>query len=165
MTSTQRLRDSGEVGKLRGMELAAGAKLDRVATGKIALLRALFASPDGIGSLDDATGDLSAEFCDGGKWRGTICRSLAMARIIEKVDVVQSDRPSRHRGYLSRWRLVDRRKASLTLAGLVAAMDTRLSTAATLAAESETPPIAVGDASIQQSFPQFKEGIPNGKTI
>ncbi len=161
MTPEIKLRDRGEAAKLLGMTLAANARHDRVSTGKIALLRALLASADGTATIDDATTDLAESFGDGGKWRGTVCRTLAMAQLIERVGVEKSERPSRHRGYVTRWQLVDRRRAGLLLTGLVAAMDSRLSTAAELA-KSEATPGATGAASVQQSFPQFKEGIPDG---
>jgi len=161
MTPSQQLREHGELAKLSGMTLAADAQPDRVTTGKIALLRALLVSPDGTATIDDATDDLAAEYRDGGRWRGSVCRSLAMAGITERVGVEQSERPSRHRGYITRWRLVDRRKASLLLAGLVAAMDARLTTAATLAAaQSETPAVVPAEASMQTTLPESgRKGI------
>jgi len=164
MNAPRQLRDTAEAGKHFGMTLAADAKPDRVTAGKISLLQALFASPDGTATIDDATGDLAKEYQDGGKWRGSICHSLAVGRIIERVDVVKSDRPSRHRGYVTRWRLVDRRKASLLLAGLVAAMDARLTTAATLAAaQNETPAGTTAEVSVQKNFPGFEKGFSNGQ--
>jgi len=135
MTPQATYQQPGESAKLHGMTLAADAQPDRVAAGRIALLRALLASPDGTATIDDATDDLAAEYRDGGRWRGSVSRSLATAGITERASVEQSDRPSRHRGYITRWRLVDRRRASLMLAGLVAAMDARLSTAAAMTAE------------------------------
>lgn len=105
------LRQRGELLKLRGMELAASKRAAEVATGQADFLRALLHSPTGICTMDDSTADLSASFADGGKWRGAVVRGLAMAGIIQRVGVVQSDRPSRHRGLLARWRLVDREKA------------------------------------------------------
>ncbi len=153
MNVRKRLRDQAEAGKQAGMTLAANAKPD-----KVAMLRALLVSSDGTATIDDATADLAAEFTDGGKWRGTVCRSLAVAGIIDRVAVVKSDRPSRHRGYVTRWRICDRRKAALLLSRLVAAMDSRLSTAATLAtAISETPTVAAAGASVQNSLPGFQE--------
>jgi len=163
MNVPQQLRDRAEAGKLLGMELAATAKPDRVTAGKAAFLRALLVSPDGTATLDDATDDLAAEFCDGGKWRGNVCRSLAMAGITEKVGAECSGRPSRHRGYITRWRLVDRRKAGLLLTGLVASLDSRLSTAAELA-KSEAPTGATAGASAQKTFPLFdnEKGFSDG---
>ena len=120
----------------------------------------LFRSPDGTSTIDDATLDLTAEFRDGGRWRGSVCRSLAMAGITKRVGVEKSERPSRHRGYLTRWRLVSRRKATLMLTALVAAMDARLSTAAELS-KSKAPAGATAEASVQQSFPQFGKGSEN----
>jgi len=162
MNVPQQLRDRAEAGKLLGMELAATAKPDRVTAGRIALLRALLASPDGTATIDDATADLAASYRDGGKWRGNVCRSLATARIVERVGVEKSERPSRHRGYVARWGLIDRRKATLLLTALVAAMDSRLSTAAELA-KSEAPTGATVEASAQKTFPQFNEkGFSDG---
>jgi len=135
MTPRANCQQTGEAGKLRGMTLAADAQTDRVAAGRIALLRALLDSPDGTATIDDATDDLTAAYRDGGRWRGSVSRSLAAAGITERASVEQSDRPSRHRGYVTRWRLVDRRRATLMLAGLVAAMDARLSTAAAMMAK------------------------------
>ncbi len=152
------LRERGEQEKLCGMTLAAYAKSDRLAAGKMAMLRALLTSPDGTATIDDATDNLAAEFRDGGKWRSMVCRSLATAGIIERVAVVRIERPSRHRGYVTRWRLVDRRKATLLLSRLLAAMDTQLSTAAMLAMEkSETPTVAAAEASVQSILSEFQK--------
>lgn len=114
------LREIGEAKKQCGMALAADKRADAVAAGQVAFLRALLASVDGTATLDDATGDLSQRFTDGGRWRGTVCRSLAVAKITEAVGVVKSDRPSRHRGYLTRWRLIDRSKAQREIEKLTA---------------------------------------------
>lgn len=132
MNTPQHLRDRGEVGKLRGMELAAVRRPDRVTAGKVAMLRALLGSPDGTATIDDATADLAERFDDGGKWRGTVCRTLSMAKIIERVSVEKSDRPSRHRGYVTRWLLVDRCKAQVALSRLVAAQDCQVGLASTM---------------------------------
>ena len=151
------LREQSESAKLAGMEIAAGAKLDKVTSAKIALLRALLRSPDGTATIDDATSDLAAEFSDGGKWRGTVTRSLAIAGLIRRVDVVPSDRPSRHRGYVTRWLLVNRRRAQVLLSRLVAAMDCRIHSAAeaVVPSKSETPAGATAGVSSQLSFPTF----------
>jgi hypothetical protein len=150
---TPRNRDSypaeGELRRDAGMALAAASKLDRVTAGQIAMLRALLTAPDGIATIDDATDDLAAEFRDGGKWRGTVTRSLAASRFIESVGAVRSERPSRHRGYITRWRMVDRPKAIVYLASLVRRLDARLTTADTLsAAQSEPAPVAADAGSI-----------------
>lgn len=109
-----KLQADGERRKADGIALAAGCKEDLIAAGKLAMLDALLSSPDGTASIDDATADLSAQFKDGGRWRGAVTRSLAMRRIIAVDSVIKSDRPSRHRGYVTRWQLRDRDKA-LTL--------------------------------------------------
>ncbi len=165
MNARKELREQGEAEKLRAMTLAAGAKPDKVTLGKVAFLRALLMSPDGTATIDDATADLAAEFADGGKWRGTVCLSLATAGNIERVGVVKSDRPSRHSGYVTRWRIRDRRKAALLLSRLVAAMDVRLLTAADLVnAKSETPLDATNGVSVQITFPEFEKGFTDGNT-
>jgi len=108
------LQADGERRKANGISLATGCKEDLIAAGKLAMLDALLSSPDGTATIDDATADLSAQFKDGGRWRGAVTRSLAMRRIIAADSVIKSDRPSRHRGYVTRWQLRDRDKA-LTL--------------------------------------------------
>jgi hypothetical protein len=92
----------------------------RVKAGEVDLLRALLKSPEGTATIDDATADLTAQFRDGGKWRGQICLSLAKAGLIRRFDVVPSTRPSRHRGYVTKWQLVDRQKAVRLLSRLAA---------------------------------------------
>ena len=111
-------RQRGELLKLRGMQLSADKHAEDVAAGQSLFLLALLKSTTGVCSIDDATSDKSTPFADGGKWRGTVVRGLAVAGIIERVDVVRSDRPSRHRGLLTRWRLVDRDKAERWLQSL-----------------------------------------------
>ena len=106
-----KLQADGERRKANGISLAAGCKEDLIAAGKLALLDALLASPDGTATIDDATADLTEQFADGGRWRGSVTRSLAMRRIIAADSVDKSDRPSRHRGYVTRWRLRDRDRA------------------------------------------------------
>lgn len=138
------LRQQGERCRDAGMGLAAGARPDRVTTGKAAFVRALLSAPDGTATIDDATADLSVEFDDGGKWRGTVTRSLAVLGFIEPVGVVRSDRPSRHRGYVTRWRLRDRQKAIAYLSSLVRSLDARLTTADDLAEQEKTPAVPAG---------------------
>lgn len=98
----ERLRDVG-------MNQAAAAKPDRVTLGRVAFLVALLRLPGHIGTIDDATDPnlIASAFKDGGKWRGTVPRSLARDGFIEKVDAIESRRTSRHCGYVTRWRLVD----------------------------------------------------------
>ncbi len=112
------LRHRGELLKLRGMQLSADKHADDVAVGQSLFLLALLKSATGVATIDDATDDKSSTFAGGGKWRGSVVRGLAVAGVIERVDVVYSDRPSRHRGLLTRWRLVDRDKAERWLQSL-----------------------------------------------
>ncbi|MBX3435310.1 MAG: hypothetical protein KF847_18490 [Pirellulales bacterium] len=142
------LRQQGDGLRDAGMGLAAGARPERVTAGKAALLRALLNAPDGTATIDDATADLSAEFRDGGKWRGTVTRSLAVLGLIEPVGAEKSDRPSRHRGYVTRWRLRDRQKAVAYLASLVRSLDARLTTADDLAAQEKTPAAPCGKVAV-----------------
>ena len=115
------LRELGEAGKQVGMQRAADVRAEAVASGQVALLRALLDSTSGTATVDDATDDLSAKFDSGGKWRGSIPAGLARKRIIESVGVAKSDRPSRHRGYVTVWRLRDRVKARTEIERLTAA--------------------------------------------
>jgi hypothetical protein len=112
------LRQQGETLKSEGMALAANARPIDVVRGQIALLEALLRSPTGECTLDDATADLAVSFPCGGKWRGQVPLRLAKLGIIEPAGYARSVRPSRHRGFLTRWRLVDREMAVLHLACL-----------------------------------------------
>ncbi|MDZ4849419.1 MAG: hypothetical protein SGI77_08990 [Pirellulaceae bacterium] len=105
------LREVGDARKLRGMMLAADRRAELVAASQVALLQALLASADSTATVDDATADLTEKFADGGRWRGSIPSRLARLRIIERVGDCKSDRPSRHRAYVSRWLLRDREQA------------------------------------------------------
>lgn len=93
------------------MGLAADRRAEAVAAGQIALLLALLDSDTGTGTIDDSTADLSVPFGKGGKWRGSIPSGLSRKRIIKRVGVRMSDRPSRHRGFVSVWQIADRDKA------------------------------------------------------
>lgn len=105
------LRAEGDRRRDEGMALAAYRSPDKIQVAQVAMLERLLTSPDGTATIDDATEDLTAEFRDGGNWRGSVVRNLALKGVIEKVGVEVSNRPSRHRGYIARWRLVDRSKA------------------------------------------------------
>jgi hypothetical protein len=96
-----------------GMALAAARRPDKVSLGRLAMVRALLSAPDGIATIDDATGpeELAAEFDDGGKWRGAVTRSLVNDGLAVIVGTTRSRRPSRHRGYVAELRLLDRSKA------------------------------------------------------
>lgn len=108
-----------------GMEHAATAKPDRVAFGRFAMLSALLRLPNHVGTIDDATGDdaIRSAYEDGGKWRGTVTRSLAKDGFIEKVDAIESRRTSRNCGYVTRWRLVDPAAAQSYVGRLRAVLD------------------------------------------
>jgi hypothetical protein len=109
MKRSQTGKSKGQRRRDRGMSLAADAKADRVAAGRLAFLSALLRLPKHTGSIDDATDDdaMQTAFDDGGCWRGSVTRSLRKDGFIEAVDAGQSLRPSRHCGLRHIWRLVD----------------------------------------------------------
>lgn len=132
-------REQAEAAKERGMTLAADARAEAVAAGQVALLRALFDADDGTATIDDATTDLKHQFEGGGKWRGSITSQLSRRRIIERVGVRLSERPSRHRGFVSVWRIRERVKAKREIKRLSAWLS---------AVEKENPPSAATDAGV-----------------
>lgn len=75
---------------------------------KLAFLLKL--SESDVASIDDATPDLNETFPDGGSWRGAILLSLSTAGVIEKVGYELSNRPSRHRSVIAKWRWKDKAK-------------------------------------------------------
>jgi hypothetical protein len=107
MTDLLDARRQGDDARDGGMALAARRKRWLIAHDTLRFLDALLAHSEGV-TLDAAVDDLADKFGDGGKWRGSITRELARGRLIERVGVVHSDRPSRHRGYVARWRIADR---------------------------------------------------------
>ena len=109
-----------------GIALAGARRPDKVTLGRLAMVRALLRSPNGTATIDDATepDELAAGFADGGRWRGSVTRSLVADGLAEIVGTTRSCRPSRHRGYVARLRLVDRCKAELYLRAMTAAMST-----------------------------------------
>jgi len=119
----ERIAD-GEHRRDVGMALAAARRPDNVALGRLAMVRALLRSPNGIATIDDATGpdELAAGFIDGGRWRGSVTRTLIADGFAEIVGTTRSRRPSRHRGYVSRLRLTDRTKATDYLRRMTAAL-------------------------------------------
>lgn len=132
--TTAELIDRGEAAKVRGMQVAAARRGDRIAAGKVALIEALLRSPDGTATTDDAVDDPAAKWPDGGRWRGSVALSLAAAGIIAADGVVRSVRPSRHRGYLTRWRLLDRAAAEQLATRLRAMLAAANETGSTVAA-------------------------------
>jgi hypothetical protein len=99
----ERLRDIG-------MALAASRRPDRVTIGRWSLAVALLKSPTSTATIDDATpaGELDAGYVDGGRWRGTVTRSMIADGYAEMVGTTRSVRPSRHRGYIAVLRVKDR---------------------------------------------------------
>lgn len=76
-----------------------------IALGKLALLDALQASPNGTATTDDIADDPAAAYADGGKWRGEITHELARRGLIERTGYTSSYRPSRHGSPIGVWRL------------------------------------------------------------
>jgi hypothetical protein len=97
-----------------GVALAASRRPDRVTQLRLRLLRHLLASPAGRGTIDDATAadDLTRQFTDGGKWRGSALRSLLSEGLVRICGITRSRRPSRHAGYVAIVELVDRPAAA-----------------------------------------------------
>ena len=102
---------SGETGKREGMALAAKHKSRAINECKVAFIDALLSSPNSTATIEDADINLNDKFVDGGKWRGSVTRHLALLSIIEPYGYEKSRRPSRHCGTVMRWRLRDRAKA------------------------------------------------------
>lgn len=78
---------------------------------QLLLLQKGLVSRTGWVSIDDATPKLQFSFTDGGKWRGQITLSLKLEGIIRSDNTTRSARPSRHRGFITKWRIADRIKA------------------------------------------------------
>lgn len=93
-----------------GMAIAAARRPDQVTLGRLAMVRAMLASPAGTATIDDATKpyEMSVGYADGGQWRGTVTRSLVRDGFATIIGTTRSARPSRHRGYISVMQLLDR---------------------------------------------------------
>jgi hypothetical protein len=98
--------EQGELRKQAGIARAAEHTALVWAT-QLAFLLAVSRAPEFTATLDAAVSDLGEKFDRGGKWRGAAVRQLAELGLVERVAVELSIRPSRHRGYLTRWRAVD----------------------------------------------------------
>ncbi len=84
--------------------------------GERQFLRVLLRSPDGVGTLADATSAeyMTRPFPDGGRWRGCIPKRLAGRGIVAPVSTLdgklsshRSDRKARRRGIAAVWMLID----------------------------------------------------------
>jgi hypothetical protein len=124
------------------MSIAAARRRDDVWRCELRLIRALLSSPDGTASTDDCVDDLLVSFADGGRWRGSVPRSLSAAGLIERVEFVKSARASRHRTEIKRWGIRDRvgleRRLAIAIA-VVKAIDDWQAVAAT-PPPAESPP-------------------------
>lgn len=83
----------------------------KIAKGQVELLQALLSKGNKRCTLDDATADLSLKFDDDGKWRGAVTLGLFTDGLIEQAGAENSKRPSRNRGLLRLWILLDESKA------------------------------------------------------
>lgn len=108
------LRKDGATRRNVGMAFAAARRPDRVTIGRLRMVQALLASPNGKATIDDATtaDELLSGFADGGKWRGTVTRSIVADGLACIVGTTRSNRPSRHRGYVAVLSLTDRTAAA-----------------------------------------------------
>lgn len=108
------LRKDGETRRDVGMALAAARRPDRVTLGRVRMVQALLSSPNGTATIDDAStaGELSSGFADGGRWRGSVTRSIVADGIAFVSGTTRSNRPSRHRGYVAVLTLTDRTAAA-----------------------------------------------------
>jgi hypothetical protein len=149
----------GETRRDVGMAFAAARRPDRVTLGRVRLLRALLASPDGTATIDDATtaDELSSGFADGGKWRGSVPRSLVRDGFAVIVQLTRSVRPSRHRGYVAVLKLVDRVAAENYVQEMIAAF---------AAFNEATSPAGTDEAAKPNTAPNTtNEGVSNHEVI
>jgi hypothetical protein len=146
-------RDLAAEGERRrdiGMNRAAARRPDRVTVGRWALVNELLRSPDGTATIDAATSpnELATGFADGGRWRGTITRTLVADGLCEITGTTRSIRPSRHRGWIAVLRLTDRAKAADYVRRLSAAF----------AAYETTPPVAADGVAMTDTTKTTDQG-------
>ena len=145
------LAAEGERRRDEGMNRAAARRPDRVTLGRWAFVNALLRSPDGTGTIDAATSpdELAAGFADGGRWRGTVTRSLIADGLAEITGTTRSIRPSRHRGWVAVLRLTDRTKAADYVRRLSAAFS---------AMNETTPPVAADGVAMTDTNKTTEQG-------
>ena len=145
------LAAEGERRRDEGMNRAAARRPDRVTMGRWALVNALLRSPDGTATIDAATSpdELAAGFADGGRWRGTVTRSLIADELAEIIGTTRSIRPSRHRGWVAVLRLTDRTKAADYVRRLSAAFSEMNET---------TPPVAADGVAMTDTNETTNQG-------
>jgi hypothetical protein len=145
------LRAEGERLRDIGMALAAGRRPDRVTLGRLAMVKALLLSPTSTATIDDATTteELASGYADGGRWRGTVTRSLLLDGFAIIDGMTRSKRPSRHRGYVAILRLTDRQAAIAYLSRM---------TAAIAAFNETTPPVAADGVSMTDTSKTTDQG-------
>jgi len=148
--SKRDLATEGERRRDEGMNRAAARRPDRVTMGRLAMVRALLASPTSTATIDDATtaDELASGYADGGRWRGTVTRSLLLDGFAIIDGMTRSKRPSRHRGYVAILRLTDRQAAIAYLSRM---------TAAFAATNETTPAVAAAGVAIDTTKTTTKE--------
>jgi len=152
MSERKELVADGEQRKRVGMALAASSNADRVTLGRLSMLAALLTSDTGSATIDDATGadEIRTQFADGGRWRGTVTKSLVADKFATIEGTTRSLRPSRHRGYIAVLRLVDR-------AGALEYLQAFAKAVAAITNE-KTPPAATDGASIHSTNTKNQPG-------
>jgi len=152
MSETKELIADGEQRKRVGMAIAASSNTDRVTLGRLSLLAALLKSDTGSATIDDATGadEIQNQFADGGRWRGTVTKSIVADKFATIEGTTRSLRPSRHRGYVAVLRLVDR-------AGALKHLQSIASAVAAITNE-KTPPAATDRALIHSTNTKNQQG-------
>lgn len=156
MSETKELIADGEQRKHVGMALAASNNADRVTLGRLSLLASLLRSDTGSATIDDATGadEIRNQFTDGGRWRGTVTKSLVADGFATIDGTTRSLRPSRHRGYVAVLRLADRAGASDYLRNFAEAVES--------ITNEKTPPAATDGALNQSLAPTTAKEQVNG---
>ncbi|MFN6302788.1 MAG: hypothetical protein ACK42H_11420 [Planctomycetota bacterium] len=140
------------------MALAASNNADRVTLGRLSLLASLLRSDTGSATIDDAIGadEIRTQFADGGRWRGTVTKSLVSDGFATIKGATQSLRPSRHRGYVAVLRLTDRAGAAEYLRTFAEAVES--------ITNEKTPPAATDGALDQSLAPTTTKEQANGLT-
>src|SRR5690606_34602407 len=104
---------------------AAARRPDRVTLGRLAFIAALLRSPSGSATIDDGTppDELAAKYPDGGRWRGSVSRTLAADGYMQKTGEYRpTRRPSGHCRPNAVWQLLDREKAERYVRRMTAAL-------------------------------------------
>jgi len=127
------------------------------------MLEAMQKRADRTGTSDDMT-PKGQQYKGNAPWLGAAVRQLAEDGLIVRIGTVRSQRPSRKANEIKQWKLSGDVAAALKIRDLRRLLEA-VTTGDQLplaASKSEAPAGATTGVSVQQSFPQFKEGISNG---